>query len=116
MKKIGLLLLALVVVGFGATGCGKKDADVVGTWTILLDEGCAAGADLAVVAHMFDNDTFILDGGLSGTYSVNKDDITMNLDGGYLIFSGSVDGGSMTGNFVGAASGCWSAVRTSTSP
>lgn len=117
MKKIGLLLLAVVMLGFGAAGCSNDDdADPVGTWTFILDEGCVAGPDGSFVAHIFENETFIIDGGANGTYSMNGDDITMNLSAGYFVFTGRVDGAGMNGNFVGAASGCFTATRTSTSP
>ena len=116
MKKIGLFFL-VVVLAFGVAGCkkGDKNADPVGTWSFVLDESCN-GADIALVFHIYDNGTFIVDGGLSGTWSVSNDTITLNLPAEALVFTGTVDGGGMSGNFVGSATGCWTAARTSTTP
>ena len=114
MKRVGLFLL-VIVMAFGVAGCSKKDADPVGTWTIILDEACN-GADEAGVFHIYDNGAFIVDGGLSGTWTVDKDSITLNLADVSLLLIGTIDGGGMSGTIVGTASGCWTGARTSTTP
>lgn len=116
MKRIGLLFL-VVILTVGLAGCpgGDKDADPVGTWVVTGDAGCN-GTTAGWVSHIFDNGTFIDSDGARGTWTVKKKDLTMNYTNILLVFTGEVDGDRIAGTFTGTTSGCWTAVRTSTTP
>lgn len=116
MKKIGLFLLAVMMVA-GLAGCKKDhDADPVGTWVMVYDWRCD-GSTATVVWHIHSNGTYISSEGATGNWSVSKSSITLNYAGG-TIYGGEVDGDKMSGtmNDTKGVSGCWSAARTSTTP
>lgn len=116
MKKIGLFLLAVMMVA-GLAGCNKDhDADPVGTWTMTWDWDCngSTGTD---AMHIYSNGTFNW-GGSAGTWSVDGDDIVFNFSTG-TVYSGRVDDDIMSGTMVSGGSGrtgCWSAYRINKVP
>jgi len=120
MKKIGLLLLALLMV-VGMVGCsssggdGGGGGDPVGSW------------DIVYTAPGHPDNTWVMDingdgsarlsysGDQTGTWSVNGNTITFRfIGGGYVIDqSGTLDGNSMSGSWSNNAgvSGAWSATK-----
>lgn len=118
MKRIGLFLLAVVMVA-GLAGCSNKDhdADPVGTWFMSIDYGGCNGSPGNVVWHIHNNGTFVSSSGSHGIWSIAKNTITMNFSSG-TIYTGEVDGDSMAGtmNAHDGDSGCWTATRTSKTP
>jgi len=118
MKKIGLFLLAVVMMS-GLAGCKSrdKDADPVGTWVTTYDWGCDGGSAISV-DHYYSNGSYIDSDGNTGNWSVDKNSLTLNYADG-TIYSGTISGGSIAGTMVAARSGetgCWSSTRTSTTP
>jgi hypothetical protein len=116
MKRVGLFLLAMVLVA-GLAGCkgGDSDADPVGTWAVTSDANCD-GSVGRYETHIFNNGTFQDTDGARGTWTVNKDNLTLNYTNILFVYSGTVDGNGITGTFTGNASGCWWATRISTVP
>jgi hypothetical protein len=117
MKKLGLILL-VVVMAFGVAGCSKdKDADPVGTWIMTFDWGCDGSAG-TVVWHIYTGGAFNDNQGNSGGWAVKKKDITLSYSNG-TNYGGDVDDDRMSGTMTSVGTGtqgCWSAARTSTSP
>lgn len=116
MKRIGLFLLAVVMV-VGLAGCKKDhDADPVGTWAVAFDFACN-GLDGSAVFHFFPNNTFTDSFGSTGTWSANDDSITINMSDG-ITFSGTVENNNaMSGvYYLSSGSGCWTATKTSDTP
>ncbi len=127
MKRLGLFLLAVVMVA-GLAGCsGDHEADPVGTWAVTWDWSCDGKLIENAVWHIYPTGSFSDAGGSSGSWSLADKTITLAYTynvhqeddpGDYAIFVGEIDGAGMEGKMsVGpAATGCWSAHRTSTTP
>lgn len=117
MKRIGLFLLAVVMVA-GLAGCPGKDsdADPVGTWATTFNWECD-GSVGNNVWHIYSNETFITSEGDTGTWSVSNNTFTLNYAMG-TIYNGTISGDSMAGTAHAASgrSGCWSSIRTSRTP
>lgn len=117
MKKIGLLLLAVVMV-VGMAGCGgDEDVNPVGTWAAAWGIGCN-GTDGSNELHIHINGTMIDSFGSNGTWTVDGDTITINYASG-AIWSGAIsNNNAISGTFTDAAggSGCWSATKLSGTP
>lgn len=118
MKKIGLFLLAVVMV-VGLAGCPSKDkdADPVGTWVTTYDWSCNGSTGL-MTWHIYPTGTFVSSEGDGGIWSVNKKDFTLAYTGSSdAIYLGTVDNDRMAGTMSSPGwTGCWSSQRTSTSP
>ena len=121
MKRIGLLLLAVVLV-VGLAGCpgggGNRDADPVGTWVTTYDWSCNGSTGL-MTWHVYATGTFASSEGDGGIWSVNKNDFTLayTTAGSDAVYLGAVDNDRMAGTMSSPGStGCWSAQRTSTTP
>ena len=118
MKRIGLFLLAVVMVA-GLAGCPGKDhdADPVGTWS--LDYTYTGLPTSTAIIHIHSNGTYIFEVfGSTGTWSVDGDTITMNGSMG-SIYTGTVENdNAIDGTFVASdgKTGTWHASKISDTP
>ena len=129
MKRIGLLLLMVVMVAGCGKGCesdsGSNDdavAGVVGTWSLSYTwAGYSTGT---VKTHFYSNGKFLADyppdvKQRTGSWTVKDSfDITLTWDGG-SIYRGELNDvyTSMTGTMSnGTMSGTWSAQKSSPTP
>lgn len=116
MKRIGLILLAVVMVA-GMVGCGDDDANPVGTWAASWDNGCN-GTDGSSELHLYINGTSTDSFGNTGRWTTVEDVLTINYDSGAIWNGTIVNNNAVAGRFTDAAggTGCWSATKLSDTP
>jgi hypothetical protein len=117
MKRIGLLLLAVALLG-AAAACGNKDVESnpVGRWAGTFDWGAGPGnMDMHIYA---DNTAFLKDWGLHGRWNTQGARIVMDFSTGATYLGTIVGGSYMTGtmNTKDGKSGTWSAKKISDVP
>ena len=103
MKKIGLFLLAVVMMA-GLAGCSSDDSNdnpLVGTWTAQMGAERPGDPDVTVVLRMKDNNTFTstVNGAASdsGTWSTDGNVLTVRgQDGLTETYIYSVNGNLLT--------------------
>lgn len=126
MKRIGLLLLAVLMVA-GLAGCnsgGDEDADPVGTWAMYFTVGWGTTINGPVTWHIYSGGTFAA-GDNRGTWSVDGNTCTLILPiaGGYTCTGTIEKNNTMAGTMVWPAfsnlsesTGTFSAIKTSDTP
>lgn len=117
MKRIGLFLLAVVML-VGIAGCGgDNDANPVGTWAASWDDGCN-GTNGGNQLHIHKNGTLIDSFGATGVWSVDGDTITINYASGAIWSGDIVNGNAISGTYTNATGGpgCWSATKLRDTP
>jgi hypothetical protein len=114
MKRIGLLLLAVVMM-VGMAGCKKSkhdDIDVTGTWSVWVNWTSTSTGTFSVVIYP---DGTVITGPSRhvGTWVLDGDKITINLESGLAVYVGTTnsDGDSMSGTMTNnsGSSGVWNA-------
>ena len=99
MKKmlLALLLALTLLLGLGLTGCGN--ADPIGVWTTVDDEG-----DVGTIRFALSTWTMSWgEGSLLGVYSVDGNTVSMSAEGG-LSFTGKISGSKLTIVYDGVTS------------
>lgn len=118
MKRIGMVLVA-VVLAVGLAGCSSGgSADPVGQWVMIDDWACDGTYEGSGVLHLYTNGTFIDSTGKTGTWSADGSEITINATFGSIYGGTMVDDGTMEGTYTltDGTGGCWSATKLSDTP
>ncbi len=110
-KKLMILLIAALFVAMVfSTGC-KKKFDITGVWTVNTSILGMTIQTQVTFSGSRDSGVFIDDTDLTGSYTVNGDNVSWEYSLG-AVYTGVVDNdNSMHGTKDGYITGTWTAVR-----